>query len=268
MIEDIFDGDITTSSVVWDDAILTAHIVNRTDIILAGANIIRQIIDYAKLKINVVNHHIDGESLPAGTRIATLTGSANDILSFERIILNLLYITCSIATTTRNYVNAISGGKAKLLDTRKTLPTMRHLSKYAAFVGGACNHRMGLYDAVMFKDNHKYFLHNNKRNAITIINDIKKNNPNMPIIYECDTIDEVREALHLGVNHILLDNMSPATIVEAITIINGVAVTEASGGITIKNIAEYANTGVDYISTSAITMNPDPIDLGMDVFWD
>jgi nicotinate-nucleotide pyrophosphorylase (carboxylating) len=265
MAEDIGNGDITTINAVWAGATLTAHIVARTDIVLAGADSIRQIINYGKLNINVTHHHADGKLLPEGTKIATLIGSASDILSFERIMLNLLYVTCSIATTTRRYVNAISGGRAKLLDTRKTLPALRHLSKYAALVGGACNHRMGLYDAVMFKDNHKYFLHNNKRSAQAIINDIKKNNPNIPIIYECDTLEEVRQGLDLGVNHILLDNMSPATITKAVKIINRATITEASGGITIKNIAEYCDTGVDYISSSAITMNPEPVDLGMDV---
>ena len=258
--EDIGSGDVTTLGCVPNDAVMTAHLMARCPLVVAGLPWLDPLIAHVHAAITVHVHVQEGSMVDAGTSLACLTGSARDILTYERILLNILYVSCGIATTTRQYVNALRGYHTRLLDTRKTWPGLRAVSKYAAHRGGAVNHRMGLYDGIMIKDNHRGFV----QNVAATVAKLRQIHPHMPLIYECDTMEDIKTALDAGVDHLLLDNMSPETLRIALDLIGGKASTEASGGITLNTLSDYARTGVDYISTSTITMNPQAVDLGLD----
>lgn len=258
--EDIGSGDVTTQGCVPKDAVMTAHLVARSPLVVAGLLWLEPLLTHVQANITVRVDVQEGSMVDAGTTLACLSGSACDILTYERILLNILYVSCGIATTTRRYVHALQGYHTQLLDTRKTWPGLRALSKYAAHLGGAVNHRMGLYDGIMIKDNHRGFLHD----VPAIVAKLRHNHPTLPLIYECDGMEDIKTALSAGVDHLLLDNMSPETLRLALDLIGGKATTEASGGITLQTLGVYAQTGVDYLSTSAITMNPDAVDLGLD----
>ena len=258
--EDIGAGDVTTLGCVPDDAIMTAHLMARCPLVAAGLPWMQVLLTHVGADVTVRVDVQDGSMVDAGTSLAVFKGSARDILTYERILLNILYVSCGIATTTRCYVNALQGYHTQLMDTRKTWPALRAVSKYAAHMGGAVNHRMGLYDGIMIKDNHRGFL----QDVPATVAKLRQNHPHLPLIYECDTMDDVKTALGAGVDHLLLDNMSPETLRFAVDFIGGGATTEASGGITLETLGAYAQTGVDYISTSAITMNPQAVDLGLD----
>ena len=258
--EDVGSGDITTLGCVPENAVMTAHLMARSPLVVAGLPWLEVFFSRVGANITVRVDVPEGSRVDAGTSLATLTGSARHILTYERIALNLLYVSCGIATTTRRYVQALEGFSTQLLDTRKTWPALRAVSKYAAHLGGAVNHRRGLYDGIMIKDNHRGFL----QDVPATVAKLRQNHPHLPLIYECDTMDDVKTALGAGVDHLLLDNMSPEALRVAVAFVDQRATTEASGGITLKTLGIYAQTGVDYISTSAITMNPDAVDLGLD----
>jgi nicotinate-nucleotide pyrophosphorylase (carboxylating) len=258
--EDVGSGDITTLGCVPENAVMTAYLMARSPLVVAGLPWLEVFFSRVGANITVRVDVPEGSRVDAGTSLATLTGSARHILTYERIALNLLYVSCGIATTTRRYVQALEGFSTQLLDTRKTWPALRAVSKYAAHLGGAVNHRRGLYDGIMIKDNHRGFL----QDVPATVAKLRQNHPHLPLIYECDTMDDVKTALGAGVDHLLLDNMSPEALRVAVAFVDQRATTEASGGITLKTLGIYAQTGVDYISTSAITMNPDAVDLGLD----
>jgi nicotinate-nucleotide pyrophosphorylase (carboxylating) len=258
--EDIGAGDITTLGCVPENALMTAHLMARSPLVVAGLPWLQVLFAHVGADVTVRVDIQDGSMVDAGTSLAVFKGSARDILTYERILLNILYVSCGIATTTRRYVNALQGYHTQLMDTRKTWPALRAVSKYAAHLGGAVNHRMGLYDGIMIKDNHRGFL----QDVPATVAKLRQNHPRLPLIYECDTMDDVKTALGAGVDHLLLDNMSPEVLRLAVAFVDQRATTEASGGITLETLGAYAQTGVDYISTSAITMNPDAVDLGLD----
>jgi nicotinate-nucleotide pyrophosphorylase (carboxylating) len=258
--EDVGSGDITTLGCVPENAVMTAYLMARSPLVVAGLPWLEVFFSRVGANITVRVDVPEGSRVDAGTSLATLTGSARHILTYERIALNLLYVSCGIATTTRRYVQALEGFSTQLLDTRKTWPALRAVSKYATQMGGAVNHRRGLYDGIMIKDNHRGFL----QDVPETVAKLRQNHPTVPLIYECDTMDDVKTALGAGVDHLLLDNMSPEVLRLAVAFVDQRATTEASGGITLKTLGAYAQTGVDYISTSAITMNPDAVDLGLD----
>jgi nicotinate-nucleotide pyrophosphorylase (carboxylating) len=203
----------------------------------------------------------EGDMAEMGERVCKLAGTARAILMGERTALNFLQRLSGIATLTRQFVEAIAGTKAKILDTRKTTPTLRLLEKYAVAVGGGENHRMGLFDAMMIKDNHRALI-SRLGDAVAAA---RKLYPGAPIIIEADSIDEVEEALAAGADHILLDNMTPDELREAVALVAGRAKTEASGGIRLANVAEIAATGVDYISVGALTHSARAVDLSLEI---
>ena len=208
----------------------------------------------------------DGDAVKFGDIIFTVTGSVRSILMAERLVLNCMQRMSGIATTTRKYVEAVAGTEVKILDTRKTTPLMRTLEKWAVRIGGGHNHRFGLYDMILIKDNH-----NDSSGGIhASLEKAKKylaaNNLSIPIEVETRNLDEVKQALETGIaNRIMLDNFTPDQIKEALVIINKQVATEASGGITILNLREYALTGVDYISIGALTHSVKSLDLSLKI---
>ncbi|AUG51558.1 carboxylating nicotinate-nucleotide diphosphorylase [Thalassospira marina] len=258
--EDIGTGDITSDNVVPEEARLRVALETRESIVVAGLDIalecFRKMVPDAKIdkKCN------DGDTLNPKSILAVIEGPARGILTAERTALNTLQHLSGIATTTCAYVQAMGKTSAKLLDTRKTLPGWRKMEKYATRMGGAQNHRMGLYDGVMIKDNH-----------IGVVGSITKcvemaKAANLPKIeVECDTIAQVREAVEAGADIILLDNMGPDMLREAVAIVDGRCKTEASGGVRLDTIADIAATGVDYVSVGRITQSAPAVDIGLDV---
>lgn len=198
----------------------------------------------------------------AGEVIATLSGSVGALLTIERTILNLIQRMSGVATVTARYAQAVAGTKAKILDTRKTMPGMRLLDKYAVRCGGGVNHRTGLFDMAMIKDNH-IALAGGLTQAVEKLLPLKARG--IPIEVECDTLAQVKEALTLPVDRILLDNMSPDQLREAVALAAGKTPLEASGGVTLDTIRAIAETGVDYISVGALTHSVRAVDVGMDV---
>jgi len=258
--EDIGPGDITSDNVVPKNARLRVALETREDIVVAGLDIaldcFRKLVPDAK----ITKHCEDGDAIKAKDVLAVVEGNARGILTAERTALNTLQHLSGIATTTRSYVAAMGDTTTKLLDTRKTLPGWRKLEKYATRMGGAQNHRMGLYDGVMIKDNH-----------IGVVGSITKcveaaRAANLPKIeVECDTLDQVHEAASAGADIILLDNMGPDMLRKAVTIVDGRCKTEASGGVNLQTIGAIAATGVDYVSVGRITQSAPAVDIGLDV---
>lgn len=258
--EDIGTGDITSDNVVPENTRLRVALETREDIVVAGLDIaldcFRKLVPDAKIEKRCE----DGDAIKAKDVLAVVEGNARGILTAERTALNTLQHLSGIATTTRTYVSAMSNTSAKLLDTRKTLPGWRKLEKYATRMGGAQNHRMGLYDGVMIKDNH-----------IGVVGSITKcveaaRAANLPKIeVECDTLDQVAEAATAGADIILLDNMGPDMLREAVAIVDGRCKTEASGGVNLQTIGAIAATGVDYVSVGRITQSAPAVDIGLDV---
>ncbi|MDR3326422.1 MAG: carboxylating nicotinate-nucleotide diphosphorylase [Rhodospirillaceae bacterium] len=259
LAEDIGSGDITSNLLIPVDLRFSGIIVTRESMILAGlpfvAEIFRQVVQEARF----VPKANDGDKLKAKSVLAELSGPARGLMNAERTALNLLQHLSGIATLTRHYVDAISGTKAILLDTRKTIPGLRQLAKYATRMGGACNHRIGLYDGILIKDNH-IAVCESLTEAIRRAKIVETNK----IEVECDTLDQVDEAINAGVDIILLDNMAPDLLRRAVDLINGRALIEASGGITLKNIREIAESGVDFISVGCLTQSAVAVDIGLD----
>jgi len=257
--EDIGTGDVTAEHVIPGDAVLTATMNAREDMVLAGLPLIEPIFKQLDSECTLKFHAADSDKLSSGARIVTITGKARSLLSAERTALNILQHLSGIATLTLQYVEQIKGTNASLLDTRKTIPGLRKLAKYATAMGGGKNHRMGLYDAVMIKDNH-IAVAGSVKTAITAA----KKSGRDDIQVECDTLDQVRDALAAGANSLLLDNMAPNVLIEAVTIVSGAIPCEASGGVTLETIRSIAETGVDFISVGRLTQSAPAVDIGLD----
>jgi nicotinate-nucleotide pyrophosphorylase (carboxylating) len=266
LAEDIGAGDITTEATIPADQRAEACIVAKEPCVVAGLPLVEAV--FAQIDRAVVVKLLVGEGdfVEQGTRVCILTGPARGILTGERTALNFLQRLSGIARLTRQFVDEIEGTKAKILDTRKTTPTLRVLEKYAVAVGGGTNHRMGLYDAVMIKDNHRVILARLGPKALgDAVAAARKNHPTAPIIVEADTLEQVEEALATGANHILLDNMTPDELREAVALVAGRAKTEASGGVTLHTVRAIAQTGVDYISVGALTHSARAVDFSLEV---
>ena len=264
LAEDIGAGDITTEAAIPADQRAEAYIVAKEPCVVAGLPLVEAV--FAQIDTAVIVKLLVGEGDPVeqGTRVCVLTGPARGILTGERTALNFLQRLSGIATLTRQF--EIEGTKAKILDTRKTTPTLRVLEKYAVAVGGGTNHRMGLYDAVMIKDNHRVILARLGPKALgDAVAAARKNHPTAPIIVEADTLEQVEEALATGANHILLDNMTPDELREAVALVAGRAKTEASGGVTLHTVRAIAQTGVDYISVGALTHSARAVDCSLEM---
>lgn len=257
--EDIGSGDVTANSVIPADAILTASMNARESMVLAGSPLIEPIIRRLDPNARITLHAPDGSCLAANDIIAEVSGSARALLSAERTALNILQHLSGIATLTRRYVAAIEGTGTTLLDTRKTIPGLRVLGKYAAACGGAQNHRMGLFDAVMIKDNHIAVAGTVSKAIAAAITAGQRQ-----VQVECDTLEQVVEAVKAGATSLLLDNMPPETLRRALAIVDGKVPCEASGGVTLETIRAIAETGVDYISVGRLTQSAPAVDIGLD----
>lgn len=263
LAEDIGDGDITTQAIVTDVRRMRLVMVTRQPIVVAGLPVAVETFKRLDRESDVKIEAFDGSRLDPGAVIARIEGLAAPLLSAERTALNFVQTLSGIATLTRKFVDRIAGTGAVLLDTRKTLPGLRSLSKYATAVGGATNHRMRLDDGVLIKDNHIAV-------AGSVAEAIRrakaKGLKNVQI--ECDTLDQVRQSLAAGADRLLLDNMPTEMLREAVAIAGGRVPLEASGGVTLETIRDIAETGVDFISVGAITMSAPAVDIGLDLAID
>ncbi|MFV0338494.1 MAG: carboxylating nicotinate-nucleotide diphosphorylase [Chthoniobacterales bacterium] len=262
--EDIGSGDITSQEFIPPDTLACARIVARENCIFAGNFIVDSILNQVDERLSAIFFVKDGDSLIKGQSAIEVKGPARAILSAERTLLNFLQHLTAIATTTRRYIDEIKGTTARLLDTRKTTPGWRELEKAAVLAGGGKNHRMGLYDMAMLKDNHLAAQSSHEALAKNLLA-FRKKYPDIPIEIEADTLEQVRFFAGLPeVDFILLDNMPPAQIREALKHRREGLCFEASGGITLKTIRSIAETGVDFISIGALTHSATSVDLGMD----
>jgi nicotinate-nucleotide pyrophosphorylase (carboxylating) len=254
-------GDVTSASVVPAGVQIEAHLVARAPGRLAGLPIAIEVFRQLDPTIAVSGALDDGADLEAGQEVATLTGAAHPILAGERTALNFLTRLSGIATVTAQAVEAAKPHKARIACTRKTTPGLRALEKYAVRIGGGINHRFGLFDAVLIKDNH-IAAAGGPRPAIEGARSAQGHM--MKIDVEIDRLDQLPEALDAGVDAILLDNMAPETVRQAVDIVGGSAVLEASGGIQPNKVGDYAATGVDIISLGWLTHSAPGLDIGLD----
>jgi nicotinate-nucleotide pyrophosphorylase (carboxylating) len=261
LAEDIGSCDLTAQLMIDEDAQSTFHMNAREPMVIAGINVAQRIFNIYDPALKVSKLVRDGDKVEKGTRILTVSGSARSILTTERPALNILQRLCGIATQTARYQAAIEGTGARLIDTRKTTPGLRMLEKHAVTCGGGLNHRLGLDNGVMLKDNHIAV-------AGSIEKAVARVRANLPVLtkieVECDRLDQVKEALAAKADVIMVDNMSIEDMKAAVAMVNGAAKIEASGGISIDTIRNIALTGVDYISTSKLTQAAPPVDIGLD----
>lgn len=260
--EDIGSGDVTTLAVLTGDETGTAEASAKEDIIVAGIDIFREVFLLTDKEIQFLPERKDGQSVNKSGVIAHISGKLASILSAERVALNIFQRMCGIATLTKKYVDRISGTKAKILDTRKTMPGLREFDKYAVKIGGGYNHRMGLYGGVLIKDNHISAAGGISNAVDRALNNIP---PALKVEVEVKNVKEVEEALSAGVDIIMLDNMTPDDMKQAVSLINGKALIEASGGVTLSNVRDYAETGVDFISIGAITHSAPAADISLNI---
>jgi len=260
--EDIGTGDITTLSTVNSRKKGRALAVAKDDFIVAGMDIFEETFKSVDQNIEVKKLNKDGYPAKKGDILAEVSGSLSGILQAERVSLNLLQRMCGIATLTSQYVRAVRGTRAKILDTRKTAPGLRVLDKLAVKLGGGTNHRIGLYDGVLIKDNHI-----EAAGSITAaVKAVRKNlSRSMRIEVETKNIPEVREALSCGVEIIMLDNMTIPVMKKAVALVAGRALLEASGNVSLQNVADIAAIGVDFISVGALTHSVKAADISLNI---
>ena len=260
LLEDIHTGDITTKAVVPHKRPAEARLIAKEDMVVAGLLIAQRVFTRLDPAVLFVPLFSDGESAAKGALLATMRGDAAELLMGERVALNLLQRMCGIATLTSSFVAAVSGTKARIVDTRKTTPGLREIEKYAVRVGGGINHRTGLYDGVLIKENHIAA-------AGGITEAISRARAYIPhtlkIEIETETLSQVDEAVAAGADIIMLDNMSLDEMRSAVAAIAGRALVEASGGVNLDTVRAIAETGVDIISVGALTHSPRAMDISM-----
>jgi nicotinate-nucleotide pyrophosphorylase (carboxylating) len=263
--EDIGHGDITTEFFVPEALHATGRIVVHEPAIIAGTATAAEVFKTVDSATDVHAVHSDGDAVVAGDVVIELRGRARSILKAERVALNFLQRLCGVATLTRQFVDAVGNHPAKILDTRKTTPGLRALQKAAVAAGGGINHRSGLYDMVLVKDNHLAAF-GGLSGFADQIRRLRKERPNVRIEVEADNLEQVRAFVEIdGIDVILLDNMVPAQIREALALRRNNIRFEASGGITLKTVRRIAATGVDYISVGALSNSAPAIDLGLEI---
>ena len=263
--EDIGQGDITTDFFVPETLHATGRIIAREKAIVAGAAAAADVFRQVDPSIEVRIIRPDGTEVAAGDVIIEIRGLARSILKAERVALNFLQRLCGIATLTRQFVDAVGNSSVKILDTRKTTPGLRALEKAAVVAGGGGNHRFGLYDMVLVKDNHLATFEG-LTSLAGRIRQLRQERPNIRIEVEADDLEQVRAFIELdGIDVILLDNMTPAQIREAIALRRDSIKFEASGGVTLKNVNRIAATGVDYISIGSLTHAARAIDVELEM---
>lgn len=266
LAEDIGGGDATTDAVVPAGTVTEGTLVTREECICAGLPVAEAV--FAELDPTISFEPLvqDGAPCVPGQKLAVIAGSARALLTGERTALNFLQRFCGIATITRRYVDAVGANPTRILDTRKTTPGLRALEKYAVAMGGGTNHRFGLYDRVMIKDNHLAIARLEGVGAIPrAVQACRERSPELEIEVEADTLDDVMAAVEAGADYILLDNMSNDEIAEAVRLVKGRSLLEASGGITLERIPAIAGLGVDFISIGALTHSARAVDIGLDI---
>lgn len=260
-------GDITSHFTIPSDRQIKFKISNREPIVLCGSDIALQIFSAVQKRLKTESivlkiNYQDGDFLPKNSVIIEGGGNARAIFAAERLVLNLMQHLSGISTATKEYVDKINGTKTKILDTRKTIPGLRELQKYAVKTGGGTNHRMALYDGILIKDNHIAAA----GGIMGAVRMVRENlTKQMSIEVECDNLSQVAEALSAKVDIIMLDNMNLEQIKKAVELIAGKAKIEVSGGMNLSVIKEVARTGVDYISVGALTHSVKAVDIGLDV---
>ncbi|MDA1102334.1 MAG: carboxylating nicotinate-nucleotide diphosphorylase [Gemmatimonadetes bacterium] len=254
-------GDVTSESTIPEDAHTTAHFVVRAPGCIAGLGVALRVFELLDDEIATGALVSDGDIVEAGTRVATVTGPARSILAGERLALNLLGQLSGVATATRALVDGVEGTEATIIDTRKTVPLLRALQKRAVIAGGGRNHRMGLFDQVLIKDNHVRAV----GSAAEAVRRARAHvAAEMHVEVELDELTELEAVIEAGADVILLDNMSPANMKEAVRRTAGRALLEASGGVTLENVREVAETGVDLISVGWLTHSAPALDVALD----
>ena len=265
LAEDLGPGDVTTLATVPSIAKSVALLRARAPLVLAGIQFAEIAFRELSAKIQIKKFAGDSQRVATGESLLKISGSARAILSAERVALNFVQRLSGVATATAQFADAISGTNAKILDTRKTTPGWRRFEKYAVACGGGKNHRLGLFDMILIKDNHLVALRNEKPNAIAAaIFRARKKFPKLKVEVEADTLAQVAQAADAGADIILLDNMNLKQLRSAVKIVSGRAKTEASGSVNLKNVRAIAQTGVDFISVGAITHSARAVDIGLD----
>ena len=261
LAEDLGEGgDITSAAVIPAGARFAGALVSRDPIVVAGLGLAEAFFRHLDPAVEIEALVQDGQQVEPGATLMRMEGSARAMLTAERSALNTLQHLSGVATLARTYVDAIAGTGATLLDTRKTIPGLRLLEKYATRMGGAANHRMGLWDAAMIKDNH-VAVAGGVGEAVRRAREAGIER----IIVEVDRVDQIEPALTAGATHLLLDNMRTSTLRGAVTLVGGRVPTEASGGVTLETIREIAETGVTYISVGRLTQSAPAADIGLDL---
>ena len=259
--EDIGNFDLTSQILIGPGTQSVFHLIAREPTVISGLEVVSLIFNQIDNDLKFETFYSDMDEVTIGAKIASISGQASSILTAERVALNIFQRMCGIATLAAAYVQEISSTSAALVDTRKTTPGLRSLEKYAFYCGGGKNHRFGLDSGVMLKDNH-----------IALVGDLSKAvkvvKSRMPILLkvevECETLVHVKKALDAGADLIMLDNMSLEEMRDAVLLVNGRIPLECSGGVTLRNIKEKAETGVNFISVGAITQSANCIDIGLD----
>jgi len=261
--EDVRTGDYTSLWTLPAEQVQTAKLIAKEDGVVAGLPIIELVFAELESKVKIETYVQDGDPVKVGTQIASITGETKTLLSGERVMLNFLQQLSGVATITNKFANLLKGGKTKVLDTRKTIPGFRTLQKYAVLAGGGSNHRMGLWDMVLVKDNHIAAA----GGVLEAWNAVKKQNTqNLKVEIEVESLEQLKLLLGLGVNRIMLDNMSNDLMREAVKVAkeSGDPVElEASGNMTLERVKELADIGLDFISVGALTHSVKALDISM-----
>lgn len=263
LAEDVRTGDVTSAWTIPENQNQHARLIAKEDGVLAGLPIIELVFNELNANVNVVLHKQDGDCVKKGDLIAELSGSTRELLTGERTLLNFIQQLSGVATVAHIFQEALKAGKTKVLDTRKTLPGFRTLQKYAVRVGGGSNHRMGLFDMVLVKDNHIAAA----GGVLEALEVVKKNNAeNLMVEMEVESLEDLKKLLHKGVDVIMLDNMSNEMMAEALEIIKesgDKVLVEGSGNMTLERAKEIATLGLDYISVGALTHSVKALDISM-----
>ena len=265
LAEDIGSGDVTTLATVPPSAVAVAAMRAREPFTVAGLALAEAAFRLRSGAVQIKRLAREGQRVAAGARLLEISGPTRAILSAERVALNFVQRLCGVATLTAQFVDAVKGTRAQVLDTRKTTPGWRRFEKYAVACGGGRNHRLGLYDMVLIKDNHLAALRDAKPNPIAAgVRRARKKYPRLQVEVEADTLKQAEQAAAAGADIILLDNMSPAQLRQAVKLVAGRAKTEASGGVNLKTVRAIAQSGVDFISVGALTHSARAVDIGLD----
>ena len=267
LAEDIGNGDHSSLACIDPTIQGQMRLLAKADGIVAGIDVAREVLHCVDPSITMEQFKNDGDEIHKGDVVFIIRGSSQKMLTAERTLLNFMQRMSGIATTARTYADVVKGTKTRILDTRKTTPNMRVFEKYAVQLGGCTNHRFGLFDMVMLKDNHIDFAGGIEKAIDTTRKYLKDNNLDLKIEIETRNLEEVQRVIdHGGVDRIMLDNFTPALVKEAVDLIQGRYETEASGNITLANLREYAEAGVDFISVGALTHHIASLDLSLKVF--